>query len=747
MSRQKKRSYVAAAGISLAVFINVLVPCSLWSDSRADYYRFFRFPSFVQNGSIQAHWMNDGHSFWYAEGSRNNTVIYKVDPIENTKKPLFNAQRLRQALIPVLGNELSQKGLPFQTFAFVEGEKIVEFIIEKKKFRMDLDSYTVRPAPSLSKEKNIHAESRKIEKRFYSEDADLMEVSSPNSLWFLGTENYNLYLRSQQDSRLERLTEDGLKDREWTVRGTRWSPDSRKIAVKKMDLHQVHRFPIVHWLSEEEEVEWLPYTKTGEPLPGVEIYIFDIQTKNKTRVETSDPENPYIDIIGWLPDSSELIFTKSSRVWDKLELRAANPETGSVRLILKETSKTFLGGLGRSLSPLFLEEGKRFIWASERDGWKHFFLYDIEGNLICQLTQGDFPVVDVAAVDEKEGWIYFKAHAEERPYDTHLYRVDMEGGGFSRLTERTGQHSIQFSPSYKYFLDNHSSITRPPVAELRQADGTLVQTLSRANIDALKRMNWTPPEEFVVKAADQKTDLYGVLFKPCGFDPQKKYPVIDYIYNGPNRTHVPRAFTSSLWPRAMAQMGCVVLVVDGRGTPERGKAFQDVVYRNFGRHEIPDHKAVLKELANKRPYMDLSRVGLLGGSWGGYMTIRAMLMASNIYHVGIAYYPVADLYDHTRGVERYMGLPEDNSEGYENASNIRLAKNLKGKLLLIAGTSDVNAPFTATMKMADAFIKAEKSFDLIVIPEQDHSLRGNGQYILEAARRYFEEHLLPLRKR
>jgi dipeptidyl aminopeptidase/acylaminoacyl peptidase len=398
--------------------------------------------------------------------------------------------------------------------------------------------------------------------------------------------------------------------------------------------------------------------------------------------------------------------------------------------------------LGKTLSPLFFEDGKRFIWSSERDGWKHFYLFDIEGNLICQLTKGDFPVVDVTAIDEKEGWIYFTAHAEERPYDTHLYRVDMNGGGFSRLTEGAGQHSIQFSPTYKFFLDNHSSIIRPPMAELRKADGTLVQTLSRANIDALKRMNWTPPEEFVVKAADQKTDLYGVLFKPCGFDPQKKYPVIDYIYNGPNRTHVPRTFTSSLWPRAMAQMGCIVLVVDGRGTPERGKAFQDVVYRNFGRHEIPDHKAALKELAKKRTYMDLSRVGLLGGSWGGYMTIRAMLMASNIYHVGIAYYPVADLYDHTKGVERYMGLPEDNREGYEYASNIRLAKNLKGKLLLIAGTSDVNAPFTATMKMADAFIKAEKSFDLIVIPEQNHSLRGNGQYILEAARRYFKEHLL-----
>jgi len=742
MPRQKKRLHIVAAGISLVVFLCVLALSSLWSDSRAEYYRFFRFRSFVQNGSVSSHWMNDGNSFWYAEGSRDNTIIYKVDPISNTKEPLFNDQRLRQALIPILGHDPSQKGLPFQTFTFFEEEKAVEFMIEKKKFRMDLDSYTVKPAPPDSEEIGTHAKPRKIETSFYSEDADLMEVSSPDRQWFLGTENYNLYLRTQHDSLVERLTEDGIKDQEWTVRGARWSPDSRMIAIKKMDQRQVHRFPIVHWLNKEEEVEWLPYTKTGEPLPKIELYIVDMHTKKKKLVDTSDPENPYIDIIGWLPDSSELIFTKASRVWNKLELRAADPETGSIRLILKETSKTFLGGLGKTLSPQFLEDGKRFIWASERDGWQHFYLYDIGGNLISQLTRGDFPVVNVTTVDEEDGWIYFTAHAEERPYDTHLYRVDMKGRGFSRLTEGTGQHSIQFSPTYKFFLDNHSSINRPPVSELRKADGTLVQTLSRSNIDALKKMNWTPPEEFVVKAADKKTDLYGVLFKPCDFDPERKYPVIDYIYNGPNQTHVPRSFTVGLWPRALAQMGCVVLVVDGRGTPERGKEFQDVVYRNFGRNEIPDHTAALQELAKKRQYMDLSRVGLLGGSWGGYMTIRAMLMASDVYHVGIAYYPVTDLYDHTKGVERYMGLPQDNREGYEYASSIRLAERLKGKLLLIAGTSDVNAPFTATMKMVDAFIKAEKSFDLIVIPEQDHSLEGNGQYILEAARRYFEEHLL-----
>lgn len=743
MYRQKGRKLVVAVGIFIAIFSFAVAQGSFRNNSKKMYYRFFRFRSFVKNGSIRANWMQDGNSFWYATGDQDNTIIYKVDPLKNTKMPLFNTQRLRQALTPILGHEPPHRGLPFESFTFVDEEKAVKFTVENKKFILNLNKYTITPAPDLPEDKSPHAKPRMIEKRFYTGDMDLMEISSPDRQWFLGTEDYNLYIRSQYDGRIKKLTKDGVEDHEWSVRGAKWSPDSLKIAVKKVDQRHVHRFPIVHWLKKKEDVEWLPYTKSGGPLPRTELFIIDIPAKTKTRVEIDGEVDQYVNIIGWIPDGSELIFTKANRVWNKLELLAADPETGSTRLILRETSKTFIGRLGKDLTPVFLKDWKRFIWSSERDGWQHFYLYNIKGNLISQLTNGAFPVVNVIAIDEQEGWVYFTAHAEKRPYDTHLYRVDLRGRGLIRLTEMTGQHSIQFSPSYKFFLDNHSSITRPPMVELRRADGTKLQTLSRASIDALKRMNWSPPEEFIVKAADNKTNLYGVLFKPCDFDPGQKYPVIDYIYNGPNRTHVPRTFTSSLWPRTLAQMGCIVIVVDGRGTPERGKQFQDVVYQNFGRNEIPDHVATLRELAEKKRYMDLSRVGLLGGSWGGYMTIRAMLMAPDVYHAGVAYYPVADLYEHTKGIERYMGLPQNNRDAYEYASNIRLVNRLKGKLLLIAGTSDVNAPFTATMKMVDALIKANKPFNLIVIPEQEHSLQGNGQYIFEAVRRYFQEHLLP----
>lgn len=350
-------------------------------------------------------------------------------------------------------------------------------------------------------------------------------------------------------------------------------------------------------------------------------------------------------------------------------------------------------------------------------------------------------------MDEKTGWVYFTAHGDrQRPYDTQLYRVNLEGNGLTRLSEGTGEHNVQFAPSKKFFLDTHSSVDRPPAVELRRDDGTLLQALSRANIDALKELKWIPPEEFVVKADDGKSDIHGVFYKPYDFDPNKKYPVIESIYAGPQGSVVQHAFIPQGWAhtaQALAQLGFVVFMVDGRGTPERGKQFQDVAYRSLDRHVVPDHVAALKQLAEKRPYMDLTRVGIFGHSFGGYMTVRALLLAPDVYHVGVASAPVTDLY-YGNAMEVYMGLPQENKEGYEHASNLRSVEKLKGNLLLIHGTSDFSVPLSATMKMIEALIAANKHYDLILLPEQDHFYAGASRtYASEATRRYFQEHLKP----
>ncbi|MEE9569370.1 MAG: DPP IV N-terminal domain-containing protein, partial [Candidatus Binatia bacterium] len=592
-------------------------------------------------------------------------------------------------------------------------------------------------------------------------ERNIMELLSPDRRWFAGLKDNNLWLRSTDDGHRLQITTDGVLDHEWKVEGARWSPDSLKLVVKKVDNRRVHAIPIVHWLDPMEEVTWVREARAGGPFSQAELFIVDTLSKRQVRIDTGEEPDQHFHILGWRPDGSELLFLRLDRESKRMDLMAADPSTSSARVILTETQKTFVMGwefvhvdrMDWLRTITLLEDGKRFIWVSERDGWKHLYLYNIEGALIRRLTKGAFPVVRVETVDEKAGWIYFTAHADrQRPYDTHLYRVSLEGREFMQLTEGTGQHDIQFAPSRKFFLDTHSSVARPPAVDLLRADGTLQQTLSKANIDALKtHLKWNPPEEFVVKAADGQTKLYGVLYKPYDFDPNKKYPVIESIYAGPQFTLVPHTFIRN-WggvvdAQALAQLGFIVFIVDGRGTPERGKAFQDVVYRNIGRHEIPDHVAALNQLAEKRPYINLNRVGIYGGSGGGYFTIRAMLQAPDVYHVGIATNACGERSDHGPGEVFYMGLPENNKEGYEYGSNIRLVGNLKGKLLLIQSTSDPHGTFAWAMKLVEALIRAGKAYDLLVLPEQPHWLFDGAilsvRYVQEATRRYFQEHLKP----
>ena len=744
-----------ATDIFLIIGLVVVAPPTVAQDAHqsereAMYYRYLEFASYVKGGSIEPHWMADGSSFWFAEGAPENTVIWKVDPKANTKTPLFDTPRLRKALAPILGHEPPHQGVPFAEFTFVEGERATQFTVEGKEFILRLDNYTVRSAPVLSEE----------EKNRLVPQAG--EVPSPDGRWFVGVKDYNLWLRSTDDGRSVQLTSDGVKDYEWIGRGWRyeakWSPDGSKLAVTKVDYRKVPKIPIVRYLGPTEEVSWVNHGEAGGLLAQTQLFIIDIVSKERIRVDTGDESDQLIFSLGWRPRGAELLFLRVDREFKRVDLMAAGAETGATRVVLRETQKAFVlkafFGMWvweRQLGILILlEDGEKFVWVSERDGWKHVYLYDMNGNLIRRLTEGSYPVVQV--VHENAGWVYLTAHGDvQRPYDTHLYRVSLQGKGFTRLTDGPGQHRIEFAPSKQFFLDTHSSVDRPPVVELRRADGAALQMLSEASLEALSDLKWRTPEEFVVKAADGKTDLYGVLYKPYDFDSSKKYPVIEVIYGGPWTSEVVRStFIPRGWSRTALQLvhlGFITFVVDGRGTPERGREFEDVVYESMGRYLISDHVAALKQLAEKRPYIDLSRVGIFGHSFGGYMALHAILTAPDVYHVAVASAPGVDLSEHWLAhgdTEPYLGLPEKNRELYEYASNLLLAGNLKGKLLLIHGTSDVSVRFSNTMKMAEALIRAEKPFDLLVLPDQPHNIWFFGKtYWRERMRRYFQEHLKP----
>ena len=718
------------------------------------YLRYMRFRSYIKGGIIEPHWMEDGNSFWFSEDSPENTVIYLVDPTANKKTELFETVRLRKAIADVLGHEPPYKGVPFSKFIFLKGEKAVEFNIEDKDFILELNNYSISEAPKPSAR----------EKRLWGPKGN--EVLSPDGRWIATVKDYNLWLRSTSDGSEVQITKDGIKDYEWTFRYRPvWSPDGSKLAIGKVDRLKVPKMPIIHWLKTPEEVEWIPFERPGFPRRRYELFILDIHTEDQLQVNIGEESDPWLLVSEWKPDGLELFFWRVNRRANRYVLMAANPFNGSSRIVLTEKTQTnflhspilwYWGGIN------FIQDGKRFIHASEADGWNHLYLYDLDGRLIQQLTKGELEVLWTVAIDNASRWIYFiTCGSGERPYDKHLYRINFEGQKLERLTEASANHwstggwsdprqTIRFSPSKQFFLDTYSTMNQPTIVELRKADGKLLQTLSRANIDALeKELKWSPPEEFIVKAADGKTDLFGVLYKPYDFDLSKKYPVIEWIYS---TNGVPRIFISDpafRHAQALARQGFIVFIVDGRGTFYRGKEFREAFYESgYQGFSIIDHVATIKQLAQERDYMDLSRVGVLGYSNGGIPALLAMLQAPDVYHVGIAGAPV-DVDPYTsmgNWMEAFYGLPQNNPERYEKASLLRLVKSLKGKLLLIHPTGDVACPFSHTMKMVDALIQADKPYDLLIFPEEVHGLYRKPEsykYYLLAILRYFVEHLKP----
>ncbi|MFA6084650.1 DPP IV N-terminal domain-containing protein [Mucilaginibacter sp.] len=697
------------------------------------YENYLKFYTLVRGANVRPHWYPDGNHFWFAGGTADSTVIYEVDPQRNTKTELFNTRRLRAALKQVLGHAPPNKGIPFIDFDVVNGTDTVQFRVESKAFRLNLKDYTITPVKA-------------------SPEAVIREsqLFSPDRQQFIFVRDNNLWFGSTAKPETAPLTDDGIKDHSWNTPGSAWSPDGAMLFVKKSDDRKVHHLPVINYSKPAEEVEWNIYAKTGGALEITELFVVDVKTKRQVKIDAGKDTAQYIFPLGWRPDNSEVLFMRMTRQGNKLELLAADPHTGKSRVIVTEQQKTFACGLDFITEKwkrqfTLLRGGNTFIWLSERDGWKQLYLYDMGGKLIRRLTTGTFPVTGVIKADEKAGWIYFTANAETDLYATNLYRVSFDGKQFKKLTAASGSHDIQLSPSGKYFLDTHSSPNRPPSVELRSADGRLLQVLRKADTSQLNRIGFHAPESFIVKADDGSTDLYGILYKPFDFDPNKKYPVIEFIYGGPFMTIVPHGFmpgtSLAIQAQAMAQLGYITFLVDGRGTTERSKAFQDAVYGNIGKYEIPDHVAALKQLAAKRSFMDLTRVGIYGHSWGGYFALRAMLTAPDVYQVGIASAP-GDLTEGAEINEPYIGLPQDNQAGYKFGTNTNLAGNLKGKLLFIHGTSDTNAPLSTTIRMVDALIKAGKLYDLLLLPGQTHFFEGVSEnYANDAIRRYFDKNL------
>lgn len=500
--------------------------------------------------------------------------------------------------------------------------------------------------------------------------------------------------------------------------------------------------------SVQPKLKVFDYIKPGDALPKPQ-WVIEKNDGTRVRVARELYENPFTESgrleATWAPDSREFYFDYNQRGHQLYRILAANAQTGAVRVVVEETSKTFIHYSGKSWRH-WLHGSGELIWMSERDGWCHLYLYDAaKGTVKHKITQGAWPVREVLHVDEKQRQLWFLASGlrqAEDPYHLHLCRVNLDGSGFIQLTEGDGNHRIEFSPDREHFIATWSRVDHPPVSELRRSkDGSLVCELEKADTSALMATGWTLPERFAAKGRDGKTDIHGILIKPSHFDPAKKYPVVEDIYAGPHGAFTPKDFDRLLRMHQIAEAGFIVVKLDGMGTNHRGKAFHDVCWKNLKDAGFPDRKLWITAASKTRPWMDLGRVGIYGGSAGGQNAMRALLDHHEFYHVAVADCGCHDnRMDKIWWNEQWMGWPVD--ESYVKSSNKEDAHNLQGKLLLIVGELDTNVDPASTTQVVHALQQAGKSFDYMPITGTGHGA-AETPYGSKLRLDYLVRHLTP----
>lgn len=677
-------------------------------------------------------WLADSDRFVYwSEVDPHRGTWVLVDAQRRTQEPLLSPEALRTQLAQLLGKEL--RVLRNLRFMLAPNQREIVFQLQDQPLALGLQDRRVRHlsrtelAALLLTQGSVLAPDRRAVALPRGDGFAVVDSAGRTLLERRGAEHYG-----------------------WQLPEGAWSPGGRFLMAWRSDERGVHKIPIVDYTTAQERVTLVPYSKTGTPLARPELYSVEPATGQVRRMPAAEGET-YEWLAGWRPDSSEALVLRLSRSGKRLDLIAVAPESGRTRLVLREERpESFVGALDFATElwaqqVLPLADNRRFLWMSERDGWRHVYLVDYSGKLERQLTRGAFPVHRVIGVDPKNDAVFLLASAERgAPYDRLLYRTDLRGADLQRLTPEPGLHQVTFSPSRRHFTDGHSTRVQPRVWDLKSVDGQAPFRYAQADVSGLAELRYAPPEPLNVVAADGMTPLYGVLYKPRDFDPRKRYPVIDCIYAGPFITVVPWSFVGTpdaILANSLSQLGFVVMVLDARGTPGRGKAFQDANYGRVGQTEIPDHVAALKQAAATRPYMDLSRVGIYGHSWGGYFALRGMLTEPGFFRAGYAGAPGA-LEEEAIINEPNLGLPSENPAGYKAGSNVELAANLRGALKLMHGTSDVNASLSTTMRMAAALIRAGKRFELLIMPGEPHGPRGPaGRYYQDDVRRFFVREL------
>ncbi len=721
-------------------------------DARAEQYLGYHTTPLVSNGPVQANWLPNDR-FWYRNVTAAGSEFILVDAARATRAPAFNHSAVAATLTSAMSRLVTAARLPFTQITFAADNQSFSFDSDLKHWTCDLQGAACTSADRPARIPN--------------------SVLSPDGKLAAFIREYNLWVRDVATGADQQLTTDGIKDYGYATDNAGWSrsdspvlvwsPDSKKIATFQQDQRKTGDMYLVNTVAGHPTLQAWKY-----PLPGdefvttIERVVIAVDGPKVTRLKMGQDQHrstlcddvkcggEWVDV-QWHPDSSQVSFVSTSRNHQQANLRVADVATGAIREVLEEKGETFLESGNGKVNWKYLPGSNEAIWFSQRENWGHLYMHDLQtGKQKYPITSGEGNVTQLTRVDEANRMLYFQGVGRERgrdPYFRHFYRVSMDGKSAQLLTPEDADHTVSLSLSGKYFVDNYSKPDVASTSVLRDATGKIVLPLEKADLSRLLATGWQPPMPITVKDRGGVGDLYGLMYRPTNFDPTKKYPIVNNIYPGPQTGSVGgRSFSAARGDaQAIAELGFIVVQIDGMGTPWRSKRFHAAYYGDMGDNTLPDQVAGMKELAARYSWIDIDRAGIYGHSGGGFATAAAMFKYPDFFKVGVSQAGNHDnrVYEDD-WAEKWQGLLEKRPDGttnYDSQANQNFAKNLKGKLLLAHGSMDNNVPFYSTLLVVNELIKFNRDFDLIVFPNRGHGF-GNEPYMVRRRWDYFVKHLM-----
>ncbi|QPB85788.1 prolyl oligopeptidase family serine peptidase [Pseudoalteromonas rubra] len=710
------------------------------SDSQKLYLRAEQFlpqnlAPLVKNDKLTANWLDGGSRFWFVQQHGHGHRFLLVDPNKNTQSAAFDHQKIADVLRAEGLTEVSAARLPFEQIT-LSGSRL-GFNIEQTQWSCTMPAYTCDHRTRVQTEESEQG-------------------ASPDGRWQVVVENHNLILANKHSGERTVLTQDGTEKRPYAAThpnparsfkaGTdyqregaslTWSKDSRYLITYQLDRSGTDLYTLVqsdHEASLRPKTVRYYYPSAGqETLPQASLVLVDTDKKNAIKLDAPPVMQTYYGsaLWGWWQDNGRYVYHDRRRGNRQYFMREVDPHTAQVRALVEERDDKYIDPWVQTYWAL--PELDAFIWSSQRSGYQHLYLYQASsGELLNPITQGEMTIRVIRGMDTERKQLYFEASGRESgrdPYFRHLYRVNLDGSDLTLLTPEPAEHDTRLSPDFNYVIDTYSTASQAPVTVLRDSrTGKVVREIQRADISALQATGWRPPQSFEVLAADGKTSLYGLMYLPSNFDPNKRYPVIDDIYTGPHNFFTPKSFnTYSRQANALAELGFVVIKMDGRGTNKRGRVFHEYSFKNLG-GGADDHVAAIRQLAQRHAFIDSDRVGIFGFSAGGYDTAHALFKYPDFFKVGVAASGNHDFrVDKAGWNEIWMGYPV--TPEWDEQSNLTWAKHLQGKLLLAHGELDTNVHPAATMQLVSALIKADKQFDLMIYPNMGHVLDEHPHFV------------------